>query len=53
MTSIQGQAIMDQIKYGGNAGLKSLFITGTIVGAGGPAFDLLDGAYKAGAPFFA
>jgi RHS repeat-associated protein len=32
MTSIQGQAIMDQIKYGGNAGLKSLFITGAIVG---------------------
>jgi RHS repeat-associated protein len=32
ITSIQGQAVMDQIKYGGNAGLKSLFITGAIVG---------------------
>jgi len=32
ITGIQGQAIMDQIKYGGNAGLKSLFISGTIVG---------------------
>ncbi len=32
ITNIQGQAIMDQIKYGGNAGLKSLFLTGVIVG---------------------
>jgi RHS repeat-associated protein len=32
VTSVQGQAIMDQVKYGGNAGLKSLFITGAIIG---------------------
>lgn len=32
ITGIQGQAIMDQIKYGGNAGLKSLLLTGVIVG---------------------
>ncbi len=32
VTAIQGQAVMDQIKYGGNAGLKSLFFTGAILG---------------------
>ncbi len=32
VTAIQGQAIMDQVKYGGNAGLKSLFFTGAILG---------------------
>jgi RHS repeat-associated protein len=32
ITYIQGQAIIDQIKYGGNAGLKSLFLSGLIVG---------------------
>lgn len=32
ITAIQGQTVMDQVKYGGNAGLKSLFITGVIVG---------------------
>lgn len=32
ITAIQGQAAMDQVKYGGNAGLKSLFVTGAIIG---------------------
>ena len=32
VTAIQGQAVMDQIKYGGRAGLKSLFLTGAILG---------------------
>jgi RHS repeat-associated protein len=32
VTAIQGQAVIDQIKYGGSAGLKSLFLTGAILG---------------------
>jgi RHS repeat-associated protein len=32
VTAIQGQAVMDQVKYGGNAGLKSLFFTGAFLG---------------------
>jgi hypothetical protein len=32
VTAIQGQAVMDQIQFGGSAGLKSLLFSGAIIG---------------------
>ena len=32
ISAIQGQAVMDQVRYGGSAGLKALFLSGVIIG---------------------